>query len=154
MTPWIRGSRRSNNKMNKYALVAQRIRASDFGSEGRGFESLRAHIMAENFKRVIEDFKCENCGTEVKGNGFTNHCPKCLYSKHVDFNPGDREMLEECGALMEPVDVIIKNDSYQIKHLCTKCGHVSYTRTQDGDDVSSLIEKLKDTKHFDMPTNK
>lgn len=38
----------------------------------------------KNFTRVIEDFICENCGTEVKGNGYTNHCPKCLWSKHVD----------------------------------------------------------------------
>ena len=39
------------------------------------------------FKRKKENFVCENCGAEVKGDGFTNHCPKCLYSKHVDIFP-------------------------------------------------------------------
>jgi Zn finger protein HypA/HybF involved in hydrogenase expression len=47
------------------------------------------------FKRTIEDFTCEHCGEQVTGNGFTNHCPQCLWSKHVDIDPGDRLAL--CG---------------------------------------------------------
>ena len=31
----------------------------------------------------------------MKGNGYTNHCPKCLWSKHVDINPGDRGANEQ-----------------------------------------------------------
>ncbi|HCR42265.1 TPA: hypothetical protein DIV45_02815, partial [Patescibacteria group bacterium] len=38
----------------------------------------------KNFIRTKEDFTCENCGHRVKGSGYTNHCPKCLYSQHVD----------------------------------------------------------------------
>ncbi|MST04461.1 MAG: RNHCP domain-containing protein [Candidatus Pacebacteria bacterium] len=53
------------------------------------------------FIKVKEDFVCENCKTEVKGNGYTNHCPVCLYSKHVDVDPGDR--LSKCGGLMKPM---------------------------------------------------
>ncbi|MFA5023297.1 MAG: RNHCP domain-containing protein, partial [Candidatus Paceibacterota bacterium] len=34
--------------------------------------------MSQNFKRQIEDFVCEHCGEKVVGNGYTNHCPRCL----------------------------------------------------------------------------
>lgn len=104
--------------------------------------------MSELFKRVIEDFSCEHCGAQVKGNGFTNHCPKCLYSKHVDDNPGDRAMIEKCGGLMEPIDAYYQKNSYQIKHKCKSCGYEITTRTQDDDDITTFLEKLKDTKHF------
>ena len=56
------------------------------------------------FQKNVEDFVCGNCGGEVVGNGYTNHCPKCLWSKHVDINPGDRA--EKCGGMMKPISVI------------------------------------------------
>ena len=43
--------------------------------------------MAQNFKRKIEDFVCGNCGEKIKGDGYTNHCLQCLWSKHVDITP-------------------------------------------------------------------
>ncbi|MEK7061411.1 MAG: RNHCP domain-containing protein, partial [Patescibacteria group bacterium] len=44
-----------------------------------------------SFVKKIEDFVCKVCGTKVKGTGYTNHCPNCLYSLHVDEEvPGDR----------------------------------------------------------------
>lgn len=109
--------------------------------------------MSEKFIRVIENFTCKNCGVQVKGNGFTNHCPQCLYSKHVDDNPGDRAMVEKCGGLMEPIDVLTKKNSYQIVHKCKICGHEMTTRVQDEDKVTKLIEDLKETKPFDFPIN-
>ena len=63
--------------------------------------------MSATFIRKTEDFVCENCGQEVKGNGYTNHCPRCLYSKHVDINPGDRA--SDCGGLMKPVAVELRH---------------------------------------------
>ena len=33
------------------------------------------------FTKKIEDFTCDHCGYNVKGKGYTNHCPKCLWSK-------------------------------------------------------------------------
>ena len=32
---------------------------------------------------------------EGAGSNHRNHCPNCLYSLHVDIEPGDRE--SECG---------------------------------------------------------
>jgi hypothetical protein len=106
--------------------------------------------MSEKFIRTVEDFTCENCGERVKGNGFTNHCPLCLYSKHVDKNPGDRAMAKKCGGLMIPLDLYIKKEKYHIKHKCLKCDFEMTTRTQDEDDISLFLDKLKLTKPFDF----
>ncbi len=65
-----------------------------------------------NFQRTKEDFACERCGLFVRGNGYTNHCPQCLWSKHVDVNPGDRQ--ETCRGLMEPVGMEIKSGEYEL----------------------------------------
>ncbi|MFA5319276.1 MAG: RNHCP domain-containing protein, partial [Candidatus Paceibacterota bacterium] len=78
--------------------------------------------MTQNFKRKIEDFVCENCGARVPGNGFTNHCPKCLWSKHVDINPGDRA--ESCGGLMEPIGMALEKGKYVITQKCLACGRI------------------------------
>mgnify|MGYP000861694890 FL=1 len=108
--------------------------------------------MSEKFQRNVENFICENCTKQVTGNGYTNHCPNCLYSKHVDENPGDRKMLDKCGGLMEPIDVFIKNDRYQIKQKCSKCSFEMTVRVQDDDNVSDFIDKLKETKPFEFPS--
>ena len=64
----------------------------------------------KQFNRKKENFVCENCGEKVEGNGYTNHCPNCLWSKHVDINPGDRQ--EECKGLMVPVDLEKQGQDY------------------------------------------
>ena len=94
--------------------------------------------MSQNFQKKIEDFKCENCGTKVKGNGYTNHCPKCLFSKHVDINPGDRE--ETCGGLMEPVGLELEKGKYIIRHRCIKCGFERNNHAADNDDINELVK--------------
>jgi ribosomal protein L37AE/L43A len=77
--------------------------------------------MNKKFQRKIEDFVCENCGARVAGNGYTNHCPVCLWSKHVDINPGDRAA--DCQGLMQPVSVFYQKGKWRIKQQCLKCGH-------------------------------
>lgn len=89
------------------------------------------------FQRKKEDFVCEHCGAEVKGNGYTNHCPHCLWSKHVDINPGDRA--EDCGGMMEPVDLELKDGKYVIVHRCRKCGFVRRNKVCDADDFETVI---------------
>lgn len=89
------------------------------------------------FQRKIEDFICEHCGYEVKGSGYTNHCPKCLYSKHVDNNPGDRE--NTCGGLMEPVGLETKNGEQMIVHRCMKCGITKRNKTTPDDNSEEII---------------
>lgn len=92
----------------------------------------------KQFQRKKEDFVCENCGQEVKGNGYTNHCPCCLYSKHVDVNPGDRA--ESCGGLMEPIDLELKDGKYVVVHKCQKCGFIRRNKIVDGDNFEAVLK--------------
>lgn len=43
----------------------------------------------QNMIKNDQNFICENCGKEVKKLKYTSrdHCPYCLYSKHVDNTP-------------------------------------------------------------------
>ena len=90
----------------------------------------------EKFKRTIEDFVCGHCGTKVKGNGYTNHCPKCLWSKHVDNYPGDRD--NPCGGLMEPVGLELTKGVYTILHKCQTCGANAKCKSSPEDDINAL----------------
>ncbi len=97
----------------------------------------------KRFQKKIEDFTCEHCGAIVKGKGYTDHCPKCLWSKHVDINPGDRK--SECKGLMEPIGVEIKNKKYIINYRCIKCGYehrVKSTPDDNFDEILSLFHNM------------
>ena len=93
--------------------------------------------MPKKFQRKIEDFICGHCGAKVLGNGYTNHCPKCLYSKHVDVYPGDRA--EPCGDLMQPIALEIKAGKYILTQQCEKCGIQRKNQVAENDDVNALI---------------
>ena len=93
--------------------------------------------MTQKFQRTIEDFDCENCGARVLGTGFTNHCPVCLFSKHVDIYPGDRA--EKCGGLMEPIGVELEKGKYIITQKCLKCGKIWRNEASPNDDISQFL---------------
>ena len=95
----------------------------------------------KRFQRKIEDFVCENCGQKVAGDGFTNHCPKCLWSKHVDENPGDRA--SNCHSLMEPISVEFQSGEYYIIQKCQKCGIRKRIKSNKNDDFDSLLNLSK-----------
>lgn len=80
---------------------------------------------------------CEHCGAEVQGGGYTNHCPKCLYSKHVDKDPGDRA--ESCGGLMEPIRIEGPATEPRIIHRCVKCGIERPVNASASDDRDAII---------------
>ncbi len=89
------------------------------------------------FKRTTEDFVCERCGTSVRGTGYTNHCPSCLWSKHVDKEPGDRA--EQCGGMMEPAALEGSSPEYRIVHRCEKCGAKRRISVAANDDKDALL---------------
>ena len=89
------------------------------------------------FVRRKEDFVCEHCGEEVVGTGYTNHCPKCLWSKHVDVDPGDRA--ETCRGMMEPVALEGSTPHYRILHRCQTCAAERRVDVSDRDDAGALI---------------
>jgi rubrerythrin len=97
--------------------------------------------MAKRFTKNVENFTCEHCDKRTTGTGFTNHCPNCLYSKHVDVNPGDRENL--CGGMMRPVGLEIKRGNYVIIHRCQTCGFVKKNKTAPEDNLDAIIALAK-----------
>ena len=98
-------------------------------------------MAARRFTRNIEDFTCENCGERVRGTGYTDHCPRCLVSKHVDINPGDRK--SKCRALMMPIWVEYKKQQFTIIYKCTGCGAIKKVNAAPGDNTEILHSLVK-----------
>ncbi|MCR4325678.1 MAG: RNHCP domain-containing protein, partial [Patescibacteria group bacterium] len=96
-----------------------------------------ASTMGKGFQRTIEDFTCGHCGAHVVGDGYTNHCPKCLWSKHVDVNPGDRAA--QCGGLMKPIAVEGSSPHYSLVQRCELCGHTKRNAADPSDDTAVLL---------------
>ena len=94
-------------------------------------------MLTKKFQRKKENFICENCGARVKGTGYTNHCPNCLWSKHVDVNPGDRQA--DCGGMMAPIGIDSKKGEYVILHKCTKCGYERKNKAVENDDFNTIL---------------
>ena len=94
--------------------------------------------MSKAFTKKVENFKCENCGHEVAGSGYTNHCTQCLWSKHVDVFPGDRE--DTCKGLMKPIRVEKKKDAYVIVHKCEVCGEERKNKISPLDSFEQIIK--------------
>ena len=91
----------------------------------------------KKFTKTVENFTCAHCGASVIGNGYTNHCPKWLWSRHVDDNPGDRK--STCGGMMEPVSATPNGDGYIITHKCQKCGKTIRQHSSEDDDIDTII---------------
>lgn len=99
------------------------------------------------FVEIDEAFTCENCGYEVKPLGYSsrNHCPKCLHSKHVDVNPGDRA--EDCEGLLVPINVENNSKKGQvIIFRCKKCGQIRRNKVAEDDDFDEIIRVIEQSK--------
>lgn len=93
-----------------------------------------------------ERFICKHCGAEVSekvpGSRHRNHCPKCLYSRHVDISIGDRK--SKCKGMMKPVGIVARENGEElIVHQCQGCGFVSKNRVA-GDDDEIVVSKLRE----------
>ena len=111
------------------------------------------------FNDINADFICKHCGAFVSALSVAsgvinrNHCPFCLYSRHVDlFKAGDR--LCACKELMAPVGLTLKKsrDKYtrhpqgelMLVHRCQACGDLSINRIAADDDplkILALVEQ-------------
>lgn len=98
-------------------------------------------LKTRKFKRKIENFTCEHCGIFVQGNGYTDHCPNCLYSKHVDINPGDRK--STCRGLMKPVTAEVRKEDYKIHYECEKCGYKHRVKSVPEDSFEIILELIE-----------
>ncbi|MFH1426073.1 MAG: RNHCP domain-containing protein [Candidatus Kerfeldbacteria bacterium] len=96
----------------------------------------------KQFQRNKEDFVCEKCGAAVYGDGYRNHCPVCLTSKHVDINPGDREAT--CGGLMSVDDIELSHGKLVFTHKCDVCGYTKKNKAHPEDDQKAIEALMKE----------
>ncbi len=108
-------------------------------------------------------FKCSHCKqwvpfSELMGTEHRNHCPFCLWSKHVDLaKSGDRK--SDCQGGMKPIGLTFKREGtdkwgkakqgeLMLIHLCTKCGKVSINRIAADDDPQKILKVWEDSKNL------
>ena len=109
-------------------------------------------------QRQFGDFKCLHCGRPVStmpalsGVNNRNHCPYCLWSKHVDLREaGDR--LAVCKGPMPPIGLTVKRSGKKyapaaggelmLVHRCERCGALSLNRMAADDFVAGPWEVFK-----------
>jgi len=79
----------------------------------------------KRFQMIDEEFICEVCCAKVFPLKYSarDHCPKCLSSKHLDINPGDRACT--CKGILKPIQIEKgKKDTLKIVYECRKCGMI------------------------------
>lgn len=97
----------------------------------------------KRFTMKDENFICEYCGKEVTKLNYTarDHCPHCLYSKHVDIMPGDRQ--NNCKGLLKPIRLEKFKNTYKIIYECEKCKELHKNIIANDDDMDLIIELSK-----------
>lgn len=98
-------------------------------------------MQSKKFKMIDEPFTCYNCNREVHPLGYTarDHCPYCLYSLHLDINPGDRA--SDCKGHLVPIGIEkSKKGDYKILYRCDKCNFVTKNVMANDDDMEQIIK--------------
>ncbi len=100
-------------------------------------------------------FTCVQCGfpatadRELSGVNNRNHCPRCLWSRHVDeVKAGDRKSV--CRSRMQPIGLTVKQTQKRygqtaqgelmLIHRCTGCGKISINRIAADDDAARIYQ--------------
>ncbi len=139
-----RGARRDERER-----TARRVQGA--GRDRRGGTSLRLPLEEPPARypgrgrghTPEQSFKCGHCkrfiGALPSGGRQRNHCPYCLYSRHVDDKrPGDRA--STCNALMAPIGAFQRpNGEHCIVHHCLGCGFERFNRIGADDDFDLVL---------------
>ena len=100
---------------------------------------------ARRGERRRRSFRCGHCRLDVPdqapGTAHRNHCPTCLWSRHVDADTaGDRA--SDCGSLMEPIGITVRGSGeWVLVHRCSGCDEINLNRTA-GDDNPLVLLRL------------
>jgi len=103
--------------------------------------------------RTLLEFRCVQCGQvvstsrESSGVNNRNHCPACLWSRHVDMaKAGDRR--STCRSRMQPVGLTLKHTpkrygeenqgELMLIHRCAGCGKLSINRAAADDNAAGI----------------
>jgi RNHCP domain len=78
---------------------------------------------------------------DAPGTRHRNHCPNCLWSRHLDATvPGDRGA--GCGGSMEPLAICVRDDGeWALVHRCRGCAVMRLNRIA-GDDNPLVLMRL------------
>jgi hypothetical protein len=107
-----------------------------------------------------QDFKCQQFNSTVtadrslSGVNNRNHCPICLWSRHVDQNtPGDRK--SQCKSRMQPLGLTVKHTfkrygmekcgELMLIHRCLGCGKYSINRIAADDDSQQVYQIFRNS---------
>jgi hypothetical protein len=102
-----------------------------------------------------QGFTCRHCALYVpcdsalSGVQNRNHCPYCLWSRHLDWRiAGDR--LAGCRAAMQPIGLTIKRSrnkyagtrdgELMLIHRCTICAKVAINRIAADDSATAILQ--------------
>jgi len=109
-------------------------------------------------------FTCIQCSSpvsadrEISGVNNRNHCPCCLYSRHVDeYKAGDRK--SDCLSRMQPIGLTLKQThkrygnalqgELMLIHRCKGCGKISINRIAADDDAARIYELFETSTHHE-----
>jgi len=94
----------------------------------------------KKFTMKDEAFLCNHCQKQVYPLKYSarDHCPFCLYSLHVDNNPGDRSCL--CHGVLEPIGIVPFKNTYKIIYRCQKCGEMKKNMMARDDSMDEIIQ--------------
>lgn len=97
----------------------------------------------KQFTKLDEEFICENCKQKIEKLNYTtrDHCNHCLYSKHLDINPGDRQ--NKCKGLLKPIGIEKFKNTYKIIYKCEKCNEIHKNIMANDDNMELIIELSK-----------
>lgn len=101
------------------------------------------------YRAETHEFRCRHCkqmvGPVPWGGSHRNHCPYCLYSRHVDGRaPGDRA--SACGGSMAPIGAFTRaKGEHVVVHRCLTCGFQRHNRiaADDNFDLVLALPRLK-----------
>lgn len=97
-----------------------------------------------SFTKKDESFICINCNKKVEKLKYTSrdHCNHCLYSVHVDIDPGDR--LNECKGKLIPLNVISTSKKGKvIEYRCSKCKAIVKNIVADDDSLTEIYKVVE-----------
>jgi hypothetical protein len=111
-----------------------------------------------------DEFFCLRCGVIISsayglsGVRNRNHCPYCLWSRHLDWRtPGDR--LSSCKGAMQPIGLSLKNSrnkyavapsgELMVVHHCTVCEAVAINRIAADDGTDALNEVFRSSMRME-----
>jgi DNA-directed RNA polymerase subunit RPC12/RpoP len=142
---------------------------TQFGTSKKArFKSSRFRFgLAEARYPSDADFRCIYCRQHVSsvtilsGVNNRNHCPYCLWSRHLDLHKaGDR--LAACKEKMRPIGLTFKRTpkkyaqetcgELMLIHLCIECGQVSINRIAADDDVETVLRVFQGSLELDSQT--